>query len=242
MIICNSLTSTWNSRNSIIFYRVLFVWILKQKERASMNLYMEFLEILNSLKHLTFILQRIWFFPPRTGSESDHWWSEMNACNCFDYLVERCSAIVTWWWKPCFSQLNLGTCILLNCGCSWIQCPVPTMLQDLWELKMLTSPYIEHLKFFLLDNQQQTTTYIEALQNFRYTNALMHYYSNNLQVLNIARIYLVGLRFSVAVGVAHALDYLESFRSKKGTTSGSTTEMFSRVKICQQTLTWRNER
>jgi len=71
------------------------------------------------------------------------------------------------------------------------------MLQDLSELKMLTSPYLEHLKFFLLDNQQQTTTYVEALQNFRYTNALMHYYSNNLQVLNIARIYLVGLRGSV---------------------------------------------
>ena len=125
-------------------------------------------------------------------------WNECLQLFWLLYLVERrCSAIVTWWWKPCFSQLNLGTCILLNCGCSWIQCPVATMLQDLWELKMLTSPYFEHLKFFLLDNQQQTTTYIEALQNFRYTNALMHYYSNNLQVLNIARIYLVGLRGSV---------------------------------------------
>ena len=164
----------------------------------------------------------------------------MNACNCFDYLVERCSAIVTWWWKPCFSQLNLGTCILLNCGCSWIQCPVATMLQDLWELKMLTSPYIEHLKFFLLDNQQQTTTYIEALQNFRYTNALLFKQSPSPE--HCKNIFGWTERFSVAVGVAHALDYLESFRSKKGTTSGSTTEMFSRVKICQQTLTWRNER
>ena len=63
------------------------------------------------------------------------------------YLVERCSAIVTWW-KPCFSQLNLETCIVPNCQCSWIQRPV-------------------------LDNQQQNTTYIEALQNFRYTNALL---------------------------------------------------------------------